>query len=80
MFVIPQEKERAMKKYEVNITAMLTIDAESKKEAIKAAFDRVECIGEVNYYITANESPPGNSPDDAPSDVLKEVEKEIGIS
>ena len=84
-------KEPPMKTFLVDIEVYsigrFTIDAENVKKATKEAFEMLECIGEVKYNVVVNETPldegPGDSPPDEidyPPDVLKEVEREIGIS
>ena len=69
-----------MKKWTVGITVLFNLDAESKREAVRKALDRLECVGEVGYYWWANEAESNHGGFDGRSDVLNPVEAGVGIT
>ena len=69
-----------MKKWAIGITVLFKLDAGSKKEAVREALDRLECVGEEGYYWWATEAESGDGGSDDRPDVLKQIEAELGIA
>jgi len=67
-------QEDAMKKWDVNVTVTFTLGAGNKKDAMRAAMDRLECEGEEGYHIFAGESPSDDSWQEDRPDGLTPVE------
>ena len=63
-----------MKKWDVNVTVTFTLEARKKKDAVRAALDRLECEGEEGYHIFVEESPSDDSPQEDRPDALKQIE------
>ena len=68
-----------MKKWTVGITIMFNLKAESKKEAVREALDRLECVAEEGYYWWAMEAESDDSEAEGLTDVLKQIRTELGI-
>ena len=63
-----------MKKWGVKVTVTFTLEARKKKDAVRAALDRLECEGEEGYHIFAEESLSDDSPQEDRPNVLRQVE------
>ena len=66
-----------MKKYNVHISAIISIEAKTKWEATDEAFTRMQRAGVDRYCFRADEVP--GEEVDRPA-VLKQLEAELGIS